>query len=264
MMHFPQKRPVVLVLAGHDPSGGAGIQADIESIGTAGCHALTVITALTAQNTGIFSGFAPQDSPFFEKQLDLLLNDFQIDACKIGMVGNEIQIGVIAKVLSGLNIPTVLDPVLITGTNETIADKQIQHAMLEKLLPLCSIITPNSIEARSLADTEELTQAAGKLMDYGCSAVLITGTHEKTDQVINRLYQQDKSVTSYTWERLAGVYHGSGCTLSSRIAAQLALGDDIKTAVEIAQNYTWNSLQQGLQLGKTQLLPDRFFNCHND
>ena len=253
-----QKHPTVLVFAGHDPSGGAGIQADIESVGVAGCHALPVITALTAQNTKKFSGFVAQDNDFFRRQIELLKDDFQIDACKIGMLGNEKLIRVIETVLADLKIPTVLDPVLVTGTGTEVAGKKMRRLILERLLPLCSIITPNRAETRALAGTQEIAGAADKLMEYGCDAVLVTDADADAGRVINRLYKKNKTVLSYTWERLPGIYHGSGCTLSSSIAAQLALGGDMESSVKTAQQYTWNTLKHGQQLGGGQLQPDRF------
>ncbi len=258
MGNFPAKRPVVLVFAGHDPSGGAGIQADIESIGAAGCHALPVITALTTQNTRTFAGLIPQDPASVEKQTELLKQDFQIDACKIGMLGNARLIEPIAVVLSDLKIPAVFDPVLITGTGDPVADNTMQSLMVDELLPLCRIITPNGPETRTLAGIQETAGAADKLLNYGCDAVLVTGADEDTAMVTNRLYRKNRTVLSYTWERLAGVYHGSGCTLSASIAARLAHGSDLETAVNNAQKYTWHTLKHGQRLGRGALQPDRF------
>ena len=127
------------------------------------------------------------------------------------------------------------------------------------MLPLVTIITPNTVEARTLTGCNDLQLAAKKLQNYGTKNVLITGTHDKTTEVINRFYQKDSPTICYKWERLSGTYHGSGCTLSSRIAANLANGNKMEKAVEDAQNYTWQTLINGMKLGKGQTLPNRFF-----
>jgi len=253
------QKPVVLVLAGHDPSGGAGIQADIESIANAGCHAATVITSLTTQNTSQVVAVLPQDPESFRKQIRLILEDMNIAACKIGMIGSIELIDIIYNELSTIKVPVVLDPIVSSATGRAFADEAICNKMVTSLLPLTTIITPNSIEAKALTHSIDLSTAANKLLDYGADSVLITGTHEDTHEVINSFYTKTDSSIDYHWERLSDTFHGSGCTLSSRIAALLALGEGLKTAVENAQEYTWNTLKNGLKLGRGQAHPDRFF-----
>lgn len=259
MINSNNQKPIVLVIAGHDPSGGAGIQADIECIAHAGCHAATVITSLTAQNTNQIIDFLPQEPEFFRQQISLVLEDMEIASCKIGMIGNIELIDVIESELSKLNIPIVLDPVISATSGRSFVDEHMRKKILSSLVPLTTLITPNSEEARILAQSTDLNVAADKLFAHGTKAVLITGTHEDTDAVINSFYTRNNDSTEYLWERLAGTYHGSGCTLSSRIAALLALGDNLKTAVENAQAYTWNTLKHGLMLGHGQAQPNRFY-----
>jgi hydroxymethylpyrimidine/phosphomethylpyrimidine kinase len=131
--------------------------------------------------------------------------------------------------------------------------------MLSSLLPITTLTTPNGGEARALSNSTDLNTAANKLLEYGASSVLITGADEDTDNVTNLFYTENNSPVEYHWERLAGTFHGSGCTLSSRIAALLALGNDLKTSVEDAQAYTWNTLKHGLKLGCGQAQPNRFY-----
>ena len=119
-------------------------------------------------------------------------------------------------------------------------------------------MTPNSLEARELTGLDDLDAAAEELVKRGCEAVLITGTHEKSRKIINTLYNKNQKIR-YEWQRLPGIYHGSGCTLSSSIAARLALGQDIRTAVESAQEYTWQTLRHAIRFGKNQFHPDRFY-----
>ena len=258
------KKPIVLVIAGHDPSGGAGIQADIESIVNAGCHAVTVITSLTAQNTSEVTNISYQDPIFFKEQIKLILNDFNVSTCKIGMIGNVDLVNIIHKGLSDIKIPIILDPIIDSGTGKNLSPKKTYESILTLLLPLTTIITPNSIEAKILAETNDLKNAASKLLSRGGGSVLITGSHEESSDVINTLYKRDAPPIEYTSKRLPGSFHGSGCTLSSRIAANVALGNNLEIAVEEAQKYTWQTLKNGLELGKGQIHPNRFFNKNDN
>ncbi len=259
MNNINNQKPVVLVIAGHDPSGGAGIQADIEAISNAGCHAATVITSLTAQNTQQVNEIIPQNPASFRKQISLVLEDMEISACKIGMIGNTELIGIIQNQLLKINVPIVLDPVLGSTSGQSFTDDNICKAILSSLVPMTTILTPNSDEARILSKSSDLNTAAKKLLTLGVKSVLITGADEKTDIVTNSFYNRKDAPVEYHWQRLSGSFHGSGCTLSSRIAALLALGYELKTAIEKAQAYTWNTLNHGLKLGRGQAQPDRFY-----
>lgn len=257
----PQKnrKPVVLVMAGHDPGGGAGIQADIEAIARNGCHAVSVITCLTTQNTFKFRKSIRVDPLDFMEQVEMILDDTSVDSCKIGLIIDPGILSAIEKVFIKLkNIHIVLDPVINAGTGQKIISKDIRLSINEKLIPFASIITPNSIEARELTGIDDLDAAGSELLKRGCRAVLITGTHEQSEKIINTLYSDNKMIR-YEWQRLPGNYHGSGCTLSSSIAARLALGQDLREAVESAQEYTWHTLKHAIRIGKSQYHPDRFF-----
>lgn len=259
MMNSNTQKPVVLVIAGHDPSGGAGIQADIETIANAGCHATTVITSLTAQNTKEVADIIPQKAETFQKQIQLIKADMNISACKIGMIGSIELIDVIVKELSTLDIPVVLDPVLASSSGQAFADEKISQKILSSLLPLITVITPNADEIRSLTRATDLKEAAKKLLLLGAKSVLLTGADEATENVNNTFYSSEAEAIEYHWRRLDGTYHGSGCTLSSRVAALLALGENLKTSIEEAQAYTWSTLEHGLKLGQGQAQPNRFF-----
>jgi len=259
MINSNNKKPVVLVIAGHDPSGGAGIQADIETIAHAGCHATTVITSLTSQNTSEVAEIIPQTAESFRKQIKLILADMEVASCKIGMIGSLELIDVIQSELSNINIPIVLDPVINATSGQSFADEDMCKKILSSLFPLTSIVTPNGKEANLLSQSTHLETAAHKLLDFGTKSVLITDTNENPEKVTNIFYTENNASIEYHWQRLSGSFHGSGCTLSSRIAALLALGNDVKTAVEEAQAYTWNTLKHGLKLGQGQFQPDRFY-----
>ena len=260
MKKKPHNKPVVLVLAGHDPCGGAGLQADIETIAANGCHAATVLTAMTIQNTAGFRKYIPVNPGDFLQQIELVRSDMEIGACKIGLIGDMEILSAIETGLQALGeVPVVLDPVICAGTGEKIMPDNVQIALYERMLPHVTVMTPNSVEARTLAGADDPAVAAEYLLKRGCKAVLITGTHEPTARVINILYQADNPPMEYVWPRLPGSYHGSGCTLSAAIAAHLARGEDPGQAVVAAQEYTWNTLQHGMRLGKKQYHPDRFY-----
>ena len=262
MKNSGQKKPVVLVFSGHDPSGAAGIHADIESIALSGCHCASVITATTAQNTTRFEQIYPQAPAHFKQQIETLLSDIKVDACKIGLIGSSAIAAIIAETLPALgNIPIVLDPVIAAGTGTEVADKALQALMIERLFPSVTLLTPNTKEARELTDTENIQACVIKLFQYGCENILVTGTDENTARVSNSLFCRDQAPVSFEWERLADTFHGSGCTLSAHTAGLLARGMDMKSAVARAQHFTWQSLKQGRKLGKGQTHPDRFFSA---
>ena len=258
--------PLVLAFAASDPTGGAGMQADMLALASMGCHPLSVITAITVQDTtGVEAAFAV-DADWVSDQARALLEDMLVGAFKLGMLGSVENIAVIAEILSDYpDIPLVFDPVLASGRGDQLADEEMVEAMIELLLPKTTILTPNSMEARRLAQGEDddvhpsLAACAHKLLAAGCEHVLITGTHENTAQVINTLYAPRGVIRADKWDRLPGSYHGSGCTLAAAIAANLACGLDIGDAVFEAQEYTWHTLANGFRPGMGQYIPDRFF-----
>lgn len=259
--------PTVLVFAGLDPSGGAGIQADIEALTSQGCHACPVITALTIQDTHDVKQVVPVDAGLLLEQAQTILDDIQIDAIKIGLI-NDIQvIASIHKIISGLdNVPVIFDPVLASGANTALNSDPVREAIKKEIIPLTTILTPNSLEARLLApDADSLDDCAASLLNDGSEFVLITGTHEPSSQVCNTLYNHHHQTEQFQWPRLGGDHHGSGCTLASSIAGLIAQGNEPLKAIHEAQEYTWQSLKSAYQIGTGQLIPNRFFwaNEHN-
>ncbi len=259
--------PLVMSFAATDPSGGAGLQADLLTISSMGCHPLSVVTAITVQDTSGVDDVLPIDPEWVVDQARAMLEDVPVAAFKIGLLGSVENIAAIAEVLSDYpDIPLVLDPVLSSGRGDELANEDMLDAMRELLIPQTTILTPNSIEARRLAmneDNEEddpsLEECAKRILRMGCEYVLITGTHEQTPKVINTLYNEQGVVSSDSWARLPGIYHGSGCTLSAAIAALLAQGVDVPEAVKEAQEYTWQTLNAGFRPGMGQHIPDRLF-----
>ena len=264
--------PMVLCFSASDPTGGAGIQADILTLASIGCHPLSVITAITVQDTAGVEGVMPIDADWIADQARILLEDMPVAVFKLGMLGSVEAIAAIAEIVSDYpDIPLVLDPVLASGRGDQLAHEEMVDAMIELLLPQTTILTPNSMEARRLAldednedDRPTLIECARRLVIAGCEYVLVTGAHENTPQVVNTLYGATGQVRADAWERLPGSYHGSGCTLASAIAANLAHGYDIADAVYDAQEYTWSALAAGFRPGMGQYIPDRFFWARDD
>lgn len=259
--------PIVLVFSATDPSGGAGMQADIMTLTSMGCHPLSAITAITVQDTmGVDQVYA-LDADWVADQARCVLEDMPVAAFKIGVMGSVEVVAAIAEVVSDYpEIPLVLDPVLASGRGDDLANDDVLSAMCELLVPQTTIITPNSLEARRLAleegndnDDPGLAECARRILAAGCEYVLITGTHENTTMVVNTLYHAGGDPTSESWERLPGSYHGSGCTLASAIAATIANGVPMYEAVRDAQEYTWQTLRAAFRPGMGQHIPDRMF-----
>lgn len=264
---MPEIPPIVLVFAASDPTGGAGIQADITTLTSMGCHPLSVITAVTIQDTMGVEDVMPIDAEWVTDQARCVLEDMPVAAFKLGVLGSMEVITAVAEVVSDYpEVPLILDPVLASGRGDELASDEMIHALHELLIPQTTIIIPNSSEARRLAlddsnedDNPDLPECARRLLATGCEYVLITGTHENTPQVVNVLYNQDGAIRSDTWDRLPGTYHGSGCTLASAIAATIANGLSVEEAVKDAQEYTWQTLKMAFRPGMGQHIPDRLF-----
>ena len=254
--------PVVLTFSGSDPSGGAGSQADIEALMSLGCHCCPITTAITVQDTCSVKEFSIVDPSVLVAQARTILEDMQVAAIKIGMVGSAENVEAIHTILMDYpDIPVVLDPIITAGSGDSlVSNDSVIDTITSLLMPLTTLLTPNSIEARSYAPGgDNLESCAHELMEYGCEHVLITGSHERTSAVQNRLWGNHRFIADFTWERLPGTYHGSGCTLAASAAGLLAHELDVVTAVRNAQSYTWNSLKQARRLGMGQLIPNRLF-----
>ena len=270
--------PVVLTFAATDPSGGAGLQADILALASIGCHPLSVVTGVTVQDTVGVESVMALDADLIESQARTILEDVQVSAFKLGLLGSVENIAIIAEIMADYpDVPLLIDPILTSGRGDELANEDMQAAMCELLFPQATLITPNSLEARRLAFYDEheeilntsLEEAALRLLELGTEYVLITGTHERSNDVVNSLYGSSPSgasglIKAYHWERLAGSYHGSGCTLTSAIAACLAHGLSMEEAIQEAQEYTWQTLKNAFRPGMGQFIPDRFFWARDD
>jgi hydroxymethylpyrimidine/phosphomethylpyrimidine kinase len=253
----------VLAFAASDPTGGAGMQADLLTLASLGCHPLSVLTAISAQDTSGVEGLLALEPAWIARQARLVLADIPVAAFKIGVLGSARNAEMVAAILAEHpRAPVVLDPVLASGRGDPLADGETMQALRSALLPRTTVLTPNSREARSLAlaaPDASLPDCAHALTGLGCKYVLVTGTHEAGAQVVNTLYDAGGKLRDDRWPRLAGEYHGSGCTLASALAAMLAKGLDVPEAAQAAQAYTWKTLEAGFRPGRGQHLPNRFF-----
>lgn len=267
-----------------DPTTGAGLQADLLTLAALGCHALTIVTAITAQDTHGVSAVKALPPEWVHEQIQGLGDDFSLAAVKIGLLGDGGSAGVVADWLKNHpEIPVVLDPVLASGRGDCLVDPDVLAILRTRLMPQAYVITPNTLEAaqltgglRPLVSEAEINRCAQALMhQYACAHVLITGTHSAeldadmsaesgvegapSQTVTHRLYARTSSVPIHrlSCPRLPGQYHGSGCTLASAIAAGLAQGLAILEAVERAQAYTWRTLAAAYAPGRGQAIPDR-------
>ncbi|WP_343730022.1 hydroxymethylpyrimidine/phosphomethylpyrimidine kinase [Duganella sp.] len=264
-------RPCVLVFAGLDPSGGAGLSADLQAVAGQGAHALTVCTALTVQDNDRVYGVQPVAADMVLRQAQALIDKCAISAVKIGITGSAANALAIAQVIMCLRerqpeLPVVLDPVLASGHGDVLS-RDDAAAALAPLLPLATVITPNGPEARTLSDATLPDAQAQALRARGCRHVLITGGHGEGEEVLNRWYGPGANLPvaavpaagarEWRWARLAGEFHGSGCTLAAAIAGQLALGMPTAVALENAQLYTYHALRDAYVIAAGQRIPLR-------
>jgi hydroxymethylpyrimidine/phosphomethylpyrimidine kinase len=245
--------PIVLTFAASDPTGGAGLQADLLTLAALGCHPLSVLTALTVQDTSGVEHLETIRAELVTRQARRVLAETDVAAFKVGVLGSAENVRAVAAIArERASVPLVLDPVLASGRGDPLASDAVLNAMLELLVPRATVVTPNTLEARRLGGTQ-------RLLELGARYVLITGTHEPSAEVINKLYDAGGLVREDRWQRLEGSYHGSGCTLASAIAAGLAKGRGVEEAVREAQEFTWRALATGFRTGAGQALPNRFF-----
>ncbi|MDH5631465.1 MAG: hydroxymethylpyrimidine/phosphomethylpyrimidine kinase [Gammaproteobacteria bacterium] len=256
-----QPPPVVLVFAGSDPTGGAGIEADILTLASLGCRAAPVITAITVQDTINVHEFYPVNAEGVISQARAILEDMPVAAIKTGMLAQPETIAAIATIVRSYpDIPLVVDPVLASGAGDQLSTESLEDAYRSTLLPLARLITPNSLEIRRLAHQgDSIDACAQELLTLGCDKVLVTGTHERTERVHHKLFSRAGLEESFDVERLPYSYHGSGCTLASACAAGFAHGIEDIDAIGHALHYTQQTLIHGYRPGMGQHLPHHFY-----
>jgi len=259
--------PIVLTFAATDPSGGSGLQADLLTLSSMGCHPLGVVTAITIQDSTGVEDVMALDAEWVAGQARCVLEDMPVSVFKIGLVGSVEAIAAIAEIVSDYpDVPLVLDPVMASGRGDELANDDMVMAIRDLLVPQATVVTTSAADLRRLvqedADEPEegtIDDCAARLVQLGAEFVLVTGTHQNTPEVINTLYGAEGVVRQDKWERLPGRFHGAGCTLSAAIAAALANGVEFAEAIRDAQEYTWQTLAAGFRPGMGRVLPDRFF-----
>ncbi len=256
--------PKLLIIAGSDPSGGAGIQADIKTAAAHKVYAAAAITCLTAQNTEkVFDVFFPYKD-FLRKQIDVVLDDIKFDAIKIGMLGNAETIEVVADVLQkkAKNVPLILDSVMVATSGDLLLEKNAIEALKNKLVKGAYIVTPNIDEAEVLAgikiaNLDDMKKAAIKIMEIGAKNVLIKGGHLKnlSDRIYNILLDEKNNFHVISNKKIAAEkIHGTGCTLASAIACNITKKMDLVEATKKANRYVYYSIVKNLKVGKGSLV----------
>lgn len=250
--------PLVLVIGGHDPSG-AGIQADIETAAAFGCHAASLVSCLTTQNTGRVVEVIPTAGSTLLAQFELLAADWQgIAACKIGLLPTTESVRAVVALLQRLPraTPVVLDPVIAAGSGAQLMDDAVRRALLAELWPLATVRTPNLQEVAALAALACASDtAAWRRAQPGW--VLVKGADAATPEVVHELDRDGAPYAHSRWPRLPGRFHGTGCTLATAIACELARGASVDAACASGLDYTWRSLLDPLDFGGAQRLPRR-------
>lgn len=250
MTHAPRR---VLTVAGSDSGGGAGIQADLKTMLALGVHGMSVITAVTAQNSTGVHGVWELPSDAVDAQLAAVLDDIGVDAVKTGMLASPEVVSVVAARLRGLDVPIVVDPVCVSKHGDALLSPPTVATITEQLLALATVVTPNLPEAARLTGlpvttAAEQRRAAERLLDFGPRWVLVKGGHLPGDPV--DLLTDGDVVVELPTDRIDTPHtHGTGCTLASAIAARLALGDELPAAVRAAKRYVTHAIAAGFPLG---------------
>jgi hydroxymethylpyrimidine/phosphomethylpyrimidine kinase len=245
---------IALTIAGSDPSGGAGIQADLKTFHQRGVYGTSVLTLLTVQNTQRVSAVEVLSPKLVADQLDAVLEDIPPAAAKTGALGNREMVELIAEKARGFEFPLVVDPVMISKHGQPLMTEPARSALARRLLPCAFLITPNLHEAGELAhipvsDFESMKEAAKRIAEMGAKAVLVKGGHLESDAV-DVLYWQDTFSFYRSARILTAQTHGTGCTFSACITAELAKGLDLPDAVELAKRFVTQAIATNPGLGK--------------
>lgn len=253
------KPPVILVIAGNDPSGGAGLAADQQMISLLGGHPAPVISSITVQDTVNAYRVDSLEPGLVRDQAEAVLQDLPVAAIKLGLLGTAgIGKAVAALLAEHPELPVIMDPVLVAAGGAPLAESGLLEVYWDELLPLATVLTPNADESRALAPRAPDREArAAELRAAGAEYVLIKGADEDTSDVENVLYGPDGLRDAQRWERLVGQFHGSGCTLASALATLVAHGLAPRDAAAKAQEITYRALQNGWIPGKGQAIPFR-------
>jgi len=235
--------PRCLTIAGSDSGGGAGIQADLKAFAAAGCHGMSVVVALTAQNTVGVTGVHEAPAEFVRAQLDAVFSDIGVDAAKTGMLFSAPIVETVADFLAAHPVPLVVDPVMVASSGARLLREDAVESLVTRLFPLATVITPNLMEAEALAGPGARDELARRLHALGPRAVVVTGGHG--DEAVDTLYDGDRLIEIPVPRHASGATHGAGCTHSATLAAGLAKGLDLAQAAELAARVASEAVRQG-------------------
>ncbi len=245
----------ILTIAGSDPSSGAGIQRDLQTFDTLGAYGLTVITAITSQNTRGFFGVEPVSAKTIKNQLKSIISDFKIDAIKIGMVFDKQIIRAVHAELKNFNMPIILDPVFESTTRGILLQKDAFADFKKLLVPLAYVITPNIREAELLSNVKiktssDIRKAAKKIQNLGVENIIIKGGHMPNKNKIVDVLLYDKKFHIFEHQYIKAENHGGGCTFSAALCVEIAMGRKLPQAVKYASKFTTLSIKNALKIGK--------------
>ena len=243
----------ILIIGGHDPSGGAGVMMDANICRLNECHPLTLITAETVQNSQISKDNFPANEKVFKKQLDFILDDIKPDAIKIGLIGSYEIARVIKNFLVNVKMPVVIDPVIRPTSGNSFLNNKAIEFMRDELLPLASIVTPNEDELLKLSNKENIENSIEFLYEIGIKNILVTGKI-KNNKIVNYLFSNGSDSFEFRNNLLKGYFHGTGCMLSSLITIFLAKKFSVVDSCEKASNQTNSYLKLFKNIGKGQKL----------
>jgi hydroxymethylpyrimidine/phosphomethylpyrimidine kinase len=246
--------PIVLTIGGHDPTGGAGIIKDIEAIKSNNCHAVSLVSCLTCQNTYQFKNIAPVDSFLFSEQAEVLLSGVEINTIKIGAISSLDLVEIVEKsILDQLeNVKVILDPVINSSTHGTLADQATIDGLKSIIFPKSFLITPNLEEAKILSGKRDLNSALEVLFSFSPKYILVKDIEDSKEKIVNQLYSPEGLVRSWSNKRLKGNFHGTGCYLASSIASLIANSETIETSIQLAQLNTLKAIKNSIKIGKGQ------------
>ncbi len=254
--------PIVLTIAASDPTGGAGVQADLKVFQAFGVHGLSAITAVTAQNTRGVSGVWPVSAESLIAQLDSLREDILFSVIKIGALGSREAVEVVTDFIAGRDYTVILDPVIRPTSGRELTGVDAVETMMKRLFPLVTLLTPNIPEAekllsRKIASFDEMEEAARSLLALGPKGILLKGGHSIVSDTVQDLFvdgtvARENPASTFSSPRLNGDLHGSGCMLSSAIAALLAHGADMLNAIEQAREFVHHARESSVQIGSGQ------------
>lgn len=251
-------KPIVLLIGGHDPTGGAGIIADAQSVAMNDCYPVSLITCLTSQNTKEFIDLKITDPSFLFNQAKTLIKDIKIDAIKIGALGNDKIIEVILDIIKlSKTKEIILDPVLRSSSRGELLDKAGFKALKEELIPMVSLITPNIEEARLISEKNNYLEIGSSLSELGANFCLVKDNSD-AKEIKNVLFKKDNLIREWKVRKIKGEFQGTGCSLSSAIASNVAKKNSIEESVEIAQEFVIKTLELSLTIGRGQKIPLRF------